>query len=140
MLRIVPFNSSLINSIETDFDFPDSMRAAFDNGQQVIGYAIMGDKDVVAVGGIHEMWAGVGEGWVVLSKHAPKWKLSLARYAKTLFSSILATTSLHRVQASIHMGDPEAIRFARWMGFEDEGIMYKFGPDGSDYYRMARVL
>jgi len=26
------------------------------------------------------------------------------------------------------------------MGFEDEGIMYKFGPDGSDYYRMARVL
>jgi len=38
------------------------------------------------------------------------------------------------------MGDPEAIRFARWMGFEDEGIMYKFGPDGSDYYRMARVL
>ena len=69
MLRIVPFNSSLINSIETDFDFPESMRAAFDNGQQVIGYAIMGDKDVVAVGGIHEMWAGVGEGWVILSKH-----------------------------------------------------------------------
>ena len=96
--------------------------------------------EVSAVGGIHEMWAGVGEGWVILSKHAPKWKLSLARYAKTLFSSILATTSLHRVQASIHMGDPEAIRFARWMGFEDEGIMYKFGPDGSDYYRMARVL
>ena len=60
MLRIVPFNSSLINSIETDFDFPESMRAAFDNGQQVIGYAIMGDKDVVAVGGIHEMLARAG--------------------------------------------------------------------------------
>lgn len=139
MLRIVPFDTGLINSIETDFEFPESMRAAFEKGGQVVGYAIMGERDVVAVGGIHEMWPGVGEGWVILSRHAPKWKLSLARYAKTLFSSILATTGLHRVQASIHMGDPEAIRFATWMGFENEGIMYKFGPDGSDYYRMARV-
>ena len=113
MLRIVPFDAGLVNSIETDFEFPESMRAAFDNGQQVVGYAVLGDDDVVAVGGIHEMWSGVGEGWVILSKHAPKWSLSLARYARTLFSIILATTDLHRVQASIHMGDPEAIRFAR---------------------------
>tara|TARA_R100001086_G_C11655628_1_gene208666 strand:+ start:102 stop:524 length:423 start_codon:yes stop_codon:yes gene_type:complete len=140
MLRVVPFNPGLISSIETDFEFPESMRAAFDNGQQVVGYAVLGKDDVVAVGGIHEMWPGVGEGWVILSKHAPKWKLSLARYAKTLFGSILATTNLHRVQASIHMKDPDAIRFARWMGFEHEGVMYKFGPDGSDYYRMAKVI
>ena len=140
MLRIVPFDSSFVNSIETDFEFPESMRAAFNNSNQVVGYAIMGNKEVIAVGGIHEMWDGVGEGWVVLSKHAPSWRLSLARYARTLFNSILETTDLHRVQASIHVGNPGAIKFAEWMGFENEGIMLKFGPDGSDYYRMARVI
>jgi len=25
------------------------------------------------------------------------------------------------------------------LGFENEGLMKKFGPDGSDYYRFARV-
>jgi len=26
------------------------------------------------------------------------------------------------------------------LGFENEGLMKKYGPDGSDYYRFARVV
>jgi RimJ/RimL family protein N-acetyltransferase len=46
---------------------------------------------------------------------------------------------VQRVQASVHAEDGQAVRFARWLGFENEGLMKKYGPDGSDYYRMARV-
>jgi hypothetical protein len=35
--------------------------------------------------------------------------------------------------------DDRAYRFAEWLGFENEGIMRKYGVDGGDYYRMARV-
>ena len=31
------------------------------------------------------------------------------------------------------------IRFAEFLGFEIEGLMRGYGPDKSDYYRMAKV-
>jgi hypothetical protein len=31
------------------------------------------------------------------------------------------------------------VRFIGWLGFENEGLMRKFGLDGTDYYRYARV-
>jgi RimJ/RimL family protein N-acetyltransferase len=46
---------------------------------------------------------------------------------------------LQRIQASVHANDKQAIRYVEWLGFENEGLMKKFGPDGSDYYRFARV-
>ena len=33
----------------------------------------------------------------------------------------------------------EAIRFAEFLGFEKEGLMKKFGPEGSDYLVMGRI-
>ena len=47
--------------------------------------------------------------------------------------------SLKRIQASVHTNDQQAIRYVEWLGFENEGLMKKYGPDGSDYYRFARV-
>jgi hypothetical protein len=45
----------------------------------------------------------------------------------------------HRIASEPHVDDDRAYRFAEWLGFENEGIMRKYGVDGGDYYRMARV-
>ena len=34
---------------------------------------------------------------------------------------------------------PRQVGFATWLGLKPEGIMRKYGPDGSDYYRMAKI-
>ena len=52
----------------------------------------------------------------------------------------MADNDLWRIQASVHTTDEQSIKFAEWMGFENEGLMKKFGPDGADYYRFARVV
>ena len=75
----------------------------------------------------------------MVSKHAHKCPRAVARYADNAFDVIIGATNLKRVQASVHAEDHQAVRFARWMGFENEGLMKKYGPDGSDYYRMARI-
>ena len=31
------------------------------------------------------------------------------------------------------------LRFAEFLGFKNEGLMRGYGPDKSDYYRMAKV-
>jgi hypothetical protein len=140
MLKVVDFDESFIDEIETGFDFPAEMRAAFHNKCNMFGYGIMRDNQVVAVGGVYELWSGVGEAWMVMSKHAYNWRISIARYSRILFNSIMQTSGLHRIQASINELDVEAIRYARWIGLEDEGMMNKYGPDGTNYYRMAMVL
>ena len=85
------------------------------------------------------MWFGAGEAWVLVSPECLGKPASFARYAKKLFDSILQDTELRRVQASIHVDDDRAYRFAEWLGFENEGVMRKYGVEGDDYYRMARV-
>lgn len=139
MLNIVEYEQRHIEEIETAFDFCAAARGKFRNGQDVVGYTLVDGEKIVATAGIHIMWPGVGEGWLIMSKHAVEYGRSVARYAYRGFDSIMADNGLHRVQASVSSLDPEAVRFARWMGFENEGIMEKFGPDGSDYYRMARI-
>ena len=46
---------------------------------------------------------------------------------------------LWRVQAVCKVGWSEALRFARMMGFEEEGTMRAYGPDQDDYLRVAWV-
>jgi RimJ/RimL family protein N-acetyltransferase len=56
-----------------------------------------------------------------------------------LLDHVQDDASLKRIQASVHTNDQQAIRYVEWLGFENEGLMKKYGPDGSDYYRFARV-
>jgi len=85
------------------------------------------------------MWQGVGEGWLIMSKYGYDIPKTVARYADEFFDVIMTEANLQRVQASVNALDPRSVRFARWLGFENEGLMRKYGPDGTDYYRMARV-
>jgi len=57
-----------------------------------------------------------------------------------LFQHIQETHELSRIQASVCASDVRANRYAQWLGFEKEGIMRKYGPDGTDYIRYARVI
>jgi hypothetical protein len=31
------------------------------------------------------------------------------------------------------------IRFAKWLGLQEEGVMVQYGPDKTNYYRMAKI-
>jgi len=140
MYNVVDFEQAHIFDIKTNFEFTDYARQAFGNHQVVAGFTICEQEEIIACGGVHIMWEGVGEAWLVLSKEAYKSPISVARYTYQLFDTIMNENELWRVQASVHTDDDESVRFAEWLGFEDEGLMKKFGPDGADYIRMARVV
>ena len=139
MLRIRPYTHNDVYNIELDYEFDAASRAGLLGHNEIVAYTLLDDDKVLAVGGAHIMWFGAGEGWVLVSPDCLRTPASFARYAKRLFGSILQDTDLRRVQASIHVDDDRAYRFAEWLGFENEGIMRKYGVDGGDYYRMARV-
>jgi RimJ/RimL family protein N-acetyltransferase len=47
---------------------------------------------------------------------------------------------IKRLQTSVKADSKLALRFAEWLGLKQEGLMKNYGPDGSDYYRYARIF
>jgi len=45
---------------------------------------------------------------------------------------------LHRTQITVRMTDKRAYKWALALGFRQEGVMSKYGPDCIDYILMAR--
>lgn len=140
MLKLTAFEPGHILEIETDFEFPLSSRKAIAEHSLIDGYSLVDDGRVVACAGVSILWQSVAEGWLIMSSDAARHPVSVARYTGRLFDSIMKKNSLHRIQASVNCKDDKAVRFAYWLGFEYEGIMKKFGPDGSDYFRCARTV
>jgi hypothetical protein len=140
MLNVEVFNRKDVDEIDLGYGFSSTEKDSFKSHNNVVGLTARKDKDIVVMGGVHVLWQGVGEGWIMVSKNAHKMPVTVARYADEFFDVIMDEANLQRVQASVHSEDAQAIRFARWLGFENEGLMKKYGPDGKDYYRMARVI
>ena len=53
---------------------------------------------------------------------------------------VLDENNIVRVQTAIRKDFQQGHRFAEWLGLENEGLMKKFGFDGSDQYRYARIF
>ena len=139
MLNYRPFEKSDVIQIPLDYELDGESRVAMVSHKDIVGYTLLWNDEVIAVGGVHMMWFGVGEGWLLVSPEAMKRPIALARYTKRLLHDIMSETQVRRVQASVHVDDNRAYLFAEWLGFENEGIMRKFGVEGDDYTRLARV-
>ena len=139
MLKVRQFKESDVYDIELDYEFTAASRSGLCNHDNIVAYTLVDGEEVLAVGGAHIMWFGVGELWVLVSPEAKRRAAPFARYTKGVIDSILQEHKLRRMQASIHVEDQPAIRFAEWLGFKNEGVMRKYGVEGDDYYRMARV-
>lgn len=140
MPNIVPFKKEHLDRINLVFEMSDAGKKSLASYDDVIGYTGMEDDTVLATGGVHRMWDGVGEAWLLVGKEGYEKPRTVARYTDLIFQHIQEEYDLFRIQASVSALDIVANRYARWLGFEKEGIMRKYGPDGSDYIRYARVM
>ncbi len=139
MLELREFIREDMDNIDLGYEMLQSHKDAFKAPYAIHGYTLLEDGKIVAMGGVHMLWDKVGEAWVMLGKGAKSKPRTVAKYADLMFDVIVHKNKLNRVQASIAVNDAKAVRFGKWMGFEMEGLMRSYGPDGSDYYRMARV-
>lgn len=102
-------------------------------------FTIWDDGRCVAAGGIVIHWEGVGEAWLYLSDWIYPHALSFVKVIKERLEAIIREHRLVRVQTPLCALMPTNIRFARALGFRAEGVLRKYGPDGSDYIMHAIV-
>jgi hypothetical protein len=101
-------------------------------------FAALAGELVVAVGGVYTVWPTRGIGWAGLSRHAGPHMLALTRAVRDWYEAL----GYLRVEMYAAADHPEAVRWARLLGFHNETPipMRAFLPEGTDAYLFARVF
>tara|TARA_R100000664_G_scaffold2159_1_gene5544 strand:- start:5676 stop:6140 length:465 start_codon:yes stop_codon:yes gene_type:complete len=100
---------------------------------------IVNNKPIFAAG-MKMIWGQVAEGWVIASSEMWNYPLAVAKAIKKDFARVAKENNIVRVQTAIRKDFEQGQRFAEWLGLENEGLMRKFGFDGTDQYRYARIF
>ena len=122
--------------METDASFKENRICLADKGNAYTLF--VKDKPIVA-GGIFILWKGVAEGWVLANRNIYDVKFLAAKEIKIRTDLLCKKNKIKRLQTSVKAEFTTGVRFANWLGLKTEGLMKKYGPDGSDYLRMAKI-
>ncbi len=99
--------------------------------------AIMDEDSCIGAYGYIDMWNGVVRIWALFSEELlTHYWMSLSKNARKL---LFDDKDFHRVEATCHRDDKTGALFLEWLGFEQEGLMKKYGPTGEDFYLYART-
>ena len=82
----------------------------------------------------------VAEGWVIATNKVLQHPLLVAKAIKKDFARVAKENNIKRVQTAVRADYTTGLKFAKWLGLQEEGLMKKFGFDGSDQYMYARLF
>jgi len=119
---------------------PEHRKYAFFLKEVGMSFTGLVNNRPIAAGGVFHLWDGVAEGWVLATKDIYKYPIFCAKHIKQRTEIILKTNKIKRLQTSVKADCDVALRFAKWLGLKEEGLMKNYGPDGSDFMRFARIL
>lgn len=96
------------------------------------------DGTVVGCGGLAKQWEGRYLLWSILARQCAG---SIFFKVNRIVSRFLAIHSaeIQRIEVTVDADFPQARRWVESLGFNCEGLMKKFNPDGSDAYLFAKV-
>jgi len=108
--------------------------------QDHLAFTGMVGKKPIFAAGMKMIWGQVAEGWVIATQDVWDHPLSVAKAIKKDFAKVARKYNIKRVQTAVRTDFDKGIRFAEWLGLENEGLMKHYGFDGSDQYRYARIF
>lgn len=105
------------------------------DGGQCAWTALHDDGRVLGTGGVVYFTSHSGEAWLHLSKDFPKYARHIIPKIKEQVDAIY----LPRIQALTDVGFDRAERFIKYLGFQYEATLEKYGPDQVDQ-KMWKII
>ena len=99
------------------------------------GRALVDGDDVLAVAGMIEVYTGHCIVWAVLSTRAARALTMITR----AMAAVLADAPHHRIEMLVPNDFAAGHRWARMLGFVQEGVLRRYGPSAADHAAYARV-
>lgn len=112
------------------------------NGYSQIGYswtATRHGKPFFCFG-LCMLWPGVAEWWMVPDANLNKVGMPFCRAARQFLDVIKEELLLVRLQCTVCTHNVQADKWIRFMQFESEGTLRKFGPERADYQMYSRLF
>ncbi len=145
-LKIVPFKWYHPRSMDLrPFDLLCyEQMGDFDNAlryfeSEPFSYTAVHNGKMVACFGSHVIWDGVCESWLLGSKHLNSVPITLTRMCRRYLDVVARELKLHRMQITCDTKDEVAVKWAIALKFEEEGLLRRYGPAGSDYIMFSRI-
>jgi RimJ/RimL family protein N-acetyltransferase len=102
-------------------------------------YTWMAKGRIISCAGMTPLWKGVADFWSYFGVDTFSGNRRVVLRAFRVYLEEFHTEyRLHRLQAVIKADFPEGIKFAKFYGFENEGLLKNYGPDREDFYRFAK--
>ena len=108
--------------------------------QNGLAYTCIINDEPIASAGMKIIWDGVAEGWVLATGKVWQHPLVIARAIKKNFARLAKENNIKRVQTAVRADFKIGLKFASWLGLQNEGLMKHYGFDGSDHFRYARIF
>ena len=144
--QIVPYHPALLQMMdlrEPDRVFFDhipqfeTVIAAYDN----MGPAYVGchrGKPIIIVGCI-KLWKGNAELWMLTDTAITAVVRPFWTATKRLLAIITEELQIVRLQCTVCSDNKPAVRFIEYCKFQQEGLLHRYGPDGSDFFMYSRI-
>jgi RimJ/RimL family protein N-acetyltransferase len=102
---------------------------------QGLAWTIEHDDDVIAFVGFEPQWQNRATAFALLSESAGAHLPAIHKFALRLLESV----PYRRIEATVDVGFKQGHRWVKMLGFEIEGYMRAYRPDGADMLLYARV-
>jgi hypothetical protein len=115
------------------FDRPGYADMLINDGE---AYTMLADGVPIACAGVQEAWSNRGIAWALITVDAGKHMCALTRAVKTYLDDF---AKWKRVEAYVDTRFPQGLRWIDILGFNIEGVMSNFTPDGADNFLCAKI-
>lgn len=123
---------------EYEKHIPGYLDYVWDNSVLGWSYTAIGKGRVICCFGVREIWKGVVECWFIPGEGLNEHARSTLVGARAILQDVMDNYGITRMQIYVKCDHPIAVRFAKALYFDIECRLRQYGPEGADYYSMAR--
>jgi len=117
---------------------PDYLDYVWDHSELGWSWTGIGRGRVVCCFGVRDFWPGMVEAWFLPGEGMNDHVRSILIGARAILNNVMSDNDIRRMQICVKVDNQPALRFAKALQFEVECKLRKYGPEGADYYSMAR--
>jgi RimJ/RimL family protein N-acetyltransferase len=129
----------MLTQKDASFIINDNNKECMDLEQEHLAFTGLINDKVIAAAGMKRIWGNVAEGWFIAKNDVWNYPITIAKAVKQNIDYLATSNNIKRLQTAVRADFGIGIRFAKWLGFTNEGLMKNYGFDDTDHYRFARI-
>ena len=129
----------MLTQKDASFIINDTNKECMDLEQEHLAFTGLINDKVIAAAGMKRIWGNVAEGWFIAKNDVWNYPITIAKAVKQNIDYLATSNKIKRLQTAVRADFGIGIRFAKWLGFTNEGLMKNYGFDDTDHYRFARI-